>query len=155
MQTKTFKYQKAKRVIETLLLCTIFCLPISFIGKNEFHLVNFLLLILLATIIIFLLSYSYLLNESFEINKDTITIKKKIGQSIKIPFEKIKRVVYREEEKTFQSNQTRMTIFEESRISKIIVSEIDLQSEMLTAIEEQGKEHGFNVIHQTLQTSSV
>ena len=98
--------------------------------------------------LIFMISYTYLINENFQIDAESLTINKKIGSLNKILFKNVRRVTIREEENSVEINQFAMTIFETNKNTRIIVSDLDNQIKMISLIEQKGREFGFNVIHQ-------
>ena len=147
-ESAIFKYQKGKKVSELLIIVLIAAGIVFILESDGDSLTRILLTILMTGFLAFMVSYTYLLNEHIEVTTDSIKIKKKIGKSIKIPFNEIRRVTIRVEENSVEIHQLAMTIFGKSNNTKIIVSDLDNPPEVINLIEEKGKDLGFNVIHQ-------
>lgn len=114
-----------------------------------------MLVALITGLLIFILSYTYLLNDSFQIDAESLTINKKIGRANRIPFNRICRVTIKEEENALGANRFAITVFEPNKNTRIIASDLDGRLEMVDLIEQKGKEFGFNVIHQDVNGEIV
>lgn len=149
-EPEIFKYQKGKKIGEIVTMISITTLIVFILDSNGSEITKILLTILMTGFLIFMISYTYLLNENFQIDSEALTINKKIGNSNKIPFKNIRRVTIREEENSVEANHFAMTVFETNKNTRIIVSDLDDRFKMINLIEQKGKDFGFNVIHQNI-----
>lgn len=149
-ESEIFKYQKGKKIGEILTMVSIVTLIVFILDSNGSEPTKILLTILMTGFLIFMISYTYLLNENFKIDSEALTIKKKIGKSYKIPFVNIRKVTIREEENSIETNHFAMTVFEPHKNTRIIVTDLDNRFKMINIIEQKGRDFGFNVIHQNV-----
>ncbi|WP_338768643.1 hypothetical protein WAF17_08230 [Bernardetia sp. ABR2-2B] len=149
-EPEIFKYQKGKKIGEILTMVSIVTLIVFILDSNGSEITKILLTILMTVFLIFMISYTYLLNENFQIDSEALTIKKKIGNSNKIPFKNIRRVTIREKENSVETNHFAMTVFERNKNTRIIVSDLDNRFKMINLFEQKGRDFGFNVIHQNI-----
>ena len=149
-EPEIFKYQKGRKIGEIATMASIITFIVFILDSEGSEMTKILLTILMTGFLIFMISYTYLLNENFQIDSESLTINKKIGSPDKIPFEKIRRVTIREEENSVEENHFAMTVFETSKSTRIIVSDLNNQFKMISLIEQKGREFGFNVIHQNI-----
>lgn len=149
-EAEIFKYQKGKKIGEILTMISIIAFILFILDSNGGEITKILLTILMTGFLIFMISYTYLLNENFQIDSEALTINKKIGNPNKILFKSIRRVTIREEENSVETNHFAMTIFEINKNTRIIVSDLDNRFKMINLIEQKGRDFGFNVIHQNI-----
>lgn len=154
-ELEIFNYQKGRKIGEIVTMISIVALMILIVDSEGSEMAKIFLTILMTGFLIFMISYTYLLNENFQIDSKALTINKKIGSSDKIPFKNVCRVTIREEENSVETNHLAITVFEINRHTKIIVSDVDNRFEMINLIEERGCEFGFNVIYQNINGEMI
>lgn len=147
-KSELFKYQKGRKVGEIVTMVSIVTLTIFILDSEGSEITKMLLTILMTGFLVFMISYTYLLNENIELNSESLNINKKIGKSTKIKLDEIRRVTIKEEENSVEISHFVMTVFGISNNKRIIISDLDNQDRIVNLIEEKGKEYGFKVIHQ-------
>jgi len=150
LESEIFKYQKGRTIGEIITMVSIFVLMVFILDSEGGQITKILLTILMTGFLVFMISYSYVLNENIELNSESLNINKRIGKSIKIKLDKIRRVTIRKEENSVEISHVAMTIFGVNDNQRIIISDLDNQNKIINLIEKKGKEYGFNVIHQDL-----
>jgi len=126
-ESEIFKYQKGRKIGEIITMVSIFVLMIFILDSEGGQITKILLTILMTAFLVFMISYTYVLNENIELNSESLNINKKIGKSIKIKLDKIRRVTIREEENSVDITYIAMTVFGINDNQKIIVSDLDNQ----------------------------
>ena len=149
-KSEIFKYPKGKKIGEIVTMVSIIVLMIFILESEGTEIVKILITIFLTVFFIFMISYTYILNDCIELNSASININKKIGKSNKIRFNQIRRVTIREEESSVETSYFKLTIFGEKINNSIIVSDLDNQFKMINLLEDKGREFNFNVIHQNI-----
>ena len=149
-ESEIFKYQKGRKIGEIITMVSIFVLMVFILDSEGGQITKILLTILMTGFLVFMISYTYVLNENIELNSESLNINKRIGKSIKIKLDKIRRVTIREEENSVEITHVAMTVFGVNDNQRIIISDLDNQNKIINLIEKKGKKYGFNVIHQDL-----
>jgi hypothetical protein len=149
-ESEIFKYQKRRKIGEIITMVLIITFMVFILDSEGGEITKILLTILMTGFLVFMISYTYVLNENIELNSESLNINKKIGKSTKIKLDKIRRVTIREEESSVEITHVAMTVFGINENQRIIVSDLDNQNRIMNLIEEKGKKYGFNVIHQDL-----
>ncbi|MGB1205003.1 MAG: hypothetical protein ACPG5B_05115 [Chitinophagales bacterium] len=149
-EKEIFKYQKRKK-IEDIILTILIIIAISFtLTTDESITTKIILTIILVIFLFFMVKDACWLNENIELSSESININQKIGKSSKIHYDEIRRITIREEVNSVEANHFALTIFGKKTNNRVIISDLDNRFKMIRLLEEKGKTHNFNVIHQNI-----
>ena len=88
-ESEIFKYQKRRKIGEIITMVLIITFMVFILDSEGGEITKILLTILMTGFLVFMISYTYVLNENIELNSESLNINKKIGKSTKIKLDKI------------------------------------------------------------------
>lgn len=147
-ESMIFRFQTGKRFWEKVALVSLITVILVVLDSQPYKIVAILVGVLLTSLLLFVISISHILYKALELGVNSITLHKRLGQSISIPLQEVRRITIKEEENPLGINHQIMTLFGTGRNIRITVSDLDDPNTMIEQLEQKGEALGFAVIHQ-------
>ncbi|PHN07972.1 hypothetical protein [Flavilitoribacter nigricans] len=148
LREKIFKYRAGERVGELLTMCGIVMLSVFVLDTGAPGGVKIVLTVIFSCFLLFMLHFSYILNDHLRVSDEQITFHRRIGTSRIIAFPDVRRIVIRETPNAFGSTHFALTVFGPENYVRIIASDLEHYDELVDLLELEASIYGFKVIYQ-------
>jgi hypothetical protein len=152
---KKYVYRQSSRILDVVSLLALIFFVLFFIMRDAASGISVFISVLITGLLIMLINYSHLWNNSLVLNSKALTLKKRIGRDRSFKWSEIRRIVVREKSSIWGKPLVQMTVFGPANTYKLLISDLKDQSGFTAQLDFLAAENNFKILYQDKRGNTI
>ncbi len=145
---RTYTYSHRRTLLITVLIMVPGLLIDLYKGEISDPYRDFLIPFLFIGGATYLLYFRHTLNQSLKLQSRSLTLARRLGNSVTVPFAAMRRIAVRRTEGPWGTDHLELTVFDEEDSTTVDLEGLEEQQDLLRQLEARGQEHNFAMVYQ-------